>query len=89
VRRLKRRKRNFNHTKWNFRQNTVLTKKGFNQLSLDTEAVVSMDGLSIKGVYLTITGKVLGISTDEFNEITNVAKKYLYNYRNIEHSYQY
>ena len=53
----------------------ILTQKGLNPSSLDTEASVSMEGLSITGVHLSITGAVSGISADEFTAITKDAEK--------------
>jgi osmotically inducible protein OsmC len=53
----------------------MLTQKGLNPISLDTEAMVSMEGLSITGVHLSITGSVLSITSDEFTAITKDAEK--------------
>ena len=53
----------------------ALTGKGLNPASLDTEAVLSMDGAGITGVHLSITGKVTGIDADEFEAITKEAEK--------------
>ena len=53
----------------------ILTQKGLNPISLDTEASVSMEGLSITAVHLTITGSVAGINADEFTSITKDAEK--------------
>ena len=53
----------------------ILNQKGFNPISLVTEASVSMDGTSITGVHLTITGSVAGINADEFTAITKDAEK--------------
>lgn len=53
----------------------ILTKKGLIPVSLNTEAVVSMEGLSITGIHLSITGSVSGISADEFTAITKDAEK--------------
>ena len=53
----------------------ILTQKGLNPISLDTEASVSMEGLSITAVHLTITGSVAGINADEFTAITKDAEK--------------
>lgn len=54
---------------------SMLTQKGFNPISLDTEATVSMEGLTITGVHLSINGMVNGISADEFSVITKDAEK--------------
>ncbi len=53
----------------------ILTQKGLNPTALDTEASVSMEGLSITGVHLKITGSVIGINADEFTAITKDAEK--------------
>ena len=53
----------------------ILTQKGLTPISLDTEASVSMEGLSITAVHLTITGSVAGINADEFTSITKDAEK--------------
>ena len=53
----------------------ILTQKGLNPIALDTEASISMEGLSITGVHLSITGSVAGISEDEFVTITKDAEK--------------
>ncbi len=53
----------------------ALTEKGLNPTSLDTEATLTMEGLSIAGIHLSISGAVPGISADEFESITKDAKK--------------
>lgn len=53
----------------------ILTQKGLNPTSLNTEAILSMEGLSITGVHLSITGVVAGISADEFTSVTKDAEK--------------
>ncbi|AEV98115.1 OsmC family peroxiredoxin [Niastella koreensis] len=53
----------------------ALTGKGIAPTSLDTEAIVSMDGAGITGVHLSITGNVPGISTEEFEAITKGAEQ--------------
>jgi osmotically inducible protein OsmC len=53
----------------------IMTQKGLNPASLDTEATVSMEGLSVTGIHLNITGKVAGISAEEFTAITKDAEK--------------
>lgn len=53
----------------------ALTEKGLNPTSLDTEATLTMEGLSIAGIHLSISGAVPGISADEFETITKDAKK--------------
>lgn len=54
---------------------SLLTKKGLNPASLDTEAAVTLEGTTITGIHLTITGSVSGISAEEFDAITKEAEK--------------
>ena len=54
---------------------SILTQKGLNPTSLDTVATVTMEGLNITGVHLSITGKVVGMNADEFNAVTKDAEK--------------
>ena len=53
----------------------VLSEKGLNPLSLDTEATLTMENFSITGIHLSITGSVVGISADEFKAITKGAEE--------------
>lgn len=53
----------------------ILTKKGFIPTSLNTEATVSMEGLTITGVHLSVTGSVSGITADDFTAVTKDAEK--------------
>jgi len=53
----------------------ALSEKGFDPTSLDTEATVSMEGLSISSVHLAITGEVAGISAEDFEAITREAEQ--------------
>ena len=53
----------------------ALTEKGLNPTSLHTEATLTMEGLAIAGIHLSISGAVPGISADEFETITKDAKK--------------
>jgi lipoyl-dependent peroxiredoxin len=52
-----------------------LTKNGFNPTFLDTEATITMEGTTITGVHLSITGSVPGISASDFETITKEAEK--------------
>jgi lipoyl-dependent peroxiredoxin len=54
---------------------SILTQKGFNPGYLDTEAILSMEDLTITGVHLTIKGSVPGIKAEEFNAVTKDAEK--------------
>lgn len=53
----------------------ILTQKGLTQISLETEASVSMEGLTITGIHLSITGSVSEINADDFTAITKDAEK--------------
>lgn len=53
----------------------ALTEKGLTPEALDTEATVSMEGLSISGVHLSISGSVKGISESDFTAIAKGAEK--------------
>lgn len=53
----------------------IFTQKGISPKSLDTEAVVSMEGLTVTGVHLVITGSVPGISAADFEAVTKDAEK--------------
>jgi len=53
----------------------MLTAKGLTSKSLDTEAVVTMEGLAVTAVHLIISGSVDGITADEFIAITKDAEK--------------
>jgi peroxiredoxin, OsmC subfamily len=52
-----------------------LTEKGLVPRALDTEAVISMDNTGITGVHLVITGRVGGITVEEFKAITKGAEQ--------------
>jgi osmotically inducible protein OsmC len=53
----------------------ILGQAGFTATSLDTEAAVTLEGLAITGVHLTIKGKVPNISKEQFSEVTKTAEK--------------
>ena len=53
----------------------ILTRKELTPTTLDTEVTLSMEGLAVTGVHLSITGKVAGITADEFTAITKDAEK--------------
>ena len=53
----------------------ILSEKGLNPKSLDTEATISLEGLTITGVHLNITGSVAGITSEEFTAVTKTAEK--------------
>ncbi len=53
----------------------LITKKGLKASSLDTLASVSMEGLVINSVHLSITGSVPGMNADDFKAISKKAGK--------------
>ncbi|HNW89396.1 MAG TPA: OsmC family peroxiredoxin [Bacteroidales bacterium] len=53
----------------------MLTEKGLNPTSLDTVATLTMEGLTITAIHLSITGSVAGISAEEFVAVTQAAEK--------------
>jgi osmotically inducible protein OsmC len=53
----------------------ILTKKGFNPTSLDTEATVTMEDLTITGIHLSITGSASGANAEEFDSAVKDAEK--------------
>ncbi len=53
----------------------ILSQAGIAATTLDTEAMVSLEGLAITGVHLIIKGKVPGITSEKFIEITKGAEK--------------
>ena len=53
----------------------ILTKKGFNPTSLDTEATVTMEDLTITGIHLSITGSASGANAKDFEIATKDAEK--------------
>lgn len=53
----------------------MLTEKGLAAKTLDTEAVLTMEGLTITGIHLIIQGSVEGIDAKGFEELTKNAEK--------------
>lgn len=53
----------------------ALTEKGLTDIILDTEATVTIEGFAITAVHLGITGKVAGITAEEFEATTKAAAK--------------
>lgn len=54
---------------------SILTQKGYKPGTLDTEAIVSLEGLTVTGIHLVISGSVAGINAAEFTAITKDAEK--------------
>ena len=54
---------------------SMLNAKGITANKLDTEATLTMEGLSITGIHLNITGSIPGINAEEFATITKDAEK--------------
>jgi len=53
----------------------ALTQKGLTPNNLETEATLSMEGLTVTGIHLSIKGSVNGINSEEFIAITKDAEK--------------
>lgn len=53
----------------------IFTQKGINPTSLDTEAILDLQGLDVTGIHLVITGSVPGITAEEFEAVTKDAEK--------------
>jgi lipoyl-dependent peroxiredoxin len=54
---------------------SLLTQKGLNQITLDTQATVTLEGIDITGIKLSITGTIPGITAEDFEAITKEAEK--------------
>ena len=54
---------------------SILSKKGLNPTSLDTTATLTLEGLDITAIHLSITGSVTGINAEEFTTVTRDAEK--------------
>lgn len=54
---------------------SMLNAKGITANKLDTEATLTMEGLSITGMHLNITGSIPGINAEEFATITKDAEQ--------------
>lgn len=54
---------------------SMLGVKGITADNLDTEATLTMEGLSITAIHLNITGSVSGINAEDFATITKDAEK--------------
>ena len=52
----------------------ILTQKGFSPTALDTEATVTIQGLAIIAIHLSITGLVTGLSPEDFLASTREAE---------------
>lgn len=53
----------------------LISNKGLIPISLNTIATLTMEGLEIKSIHLSVTGSVLGINSEEFIVITKDAEK--------------
>jgi osmotically inducible protein OsmC len=54
---------------------SMLDKKGFKPDSLETLATLTLEGLVITAIHLSISGSITGIETDKFNAIVEEAGK--------------
>ena len=52
-----------------------LAKAGFIATSLDTIATLTLEGLDVKGIHLTITGKVPKLTSQQFIEFVRGSEK--------------
>ncbi|MBI1768840.1 MAG: OsmC family protein [Bacteroidetes bacterium] len=53
----------------------ILGQGGFIATSLDTVATVTLEGLSVAGVHLSVKGKVANISAQQFGDSVKAAEK--------------
>lgn len=53
----------------------ILTQKNITPTALDTEATLTMEGLSITKIHLSITGSIPSITADYFSSIIKDAEK--------------
>ena len=53
----------------------MLNAKGITANKLDTEATLTMEGLTITGIHLNISGVVPGLNSEEFATITKDAEQ--------------
>jgi len=53
----------------------LITNKGLMPISLETKATLTMEGLYIKSIHLSITGSVSDIKVEDFTAITKDAEK--------------
>jgi osmotically inducible protein OsmC len=54
---------------------SILDKKGITSDSLNTEATLTLEGLSITAIHLSITGSAKGINADEFAVVVKEAEQ--------------
>ncbi len=54
---------------------SVLTQKGFTPDYLDTEATINLEGTTITGIHLNLTGSVPGINAEEFKAVAIESEK--------------
>jgi lipoyl-dependent peroxiredoxin len=54
---------------------SLLSQKGLTDFDLDTVATISLEGTSITGSHLSITGRVPGLNAKDFEDITKEAEK--------------
>lgn len=54
---------------------SILNAKGITANKLDTEATLTMEGLTITGIHLAVSGSIPGINAEEFATITKDAEQ--------------
>ncbi len=53
----------------------ILSQKNIIPTTIDTEAILTMEGMSITKIHLSVTASVPGISADDFESVTKDAEK--------------
>ncbi len=54
---------------------SILDKKGLTPVKLDTNAILTLEGLAITAIHLSITGSVKGLNADEFATVVKEAEQ--------------
>ncbi len=54
---------------------SIIDKRGLITTSLETTATLTLEGLSITGIHLSITGSVKGLNADEFAAVVKEAEQ--------------
>lgn len=53
---------------------SMLTQRNIRQASLDTEAAITMEGLNITNIHLSITGLIKDITADNLTQLQKMQK---------------
>jgi osmotically inducible protein OsmC len=54
---------------------SILDKKGLTPVNLDTNAILTLEGLAITAIHLSITGSVKGMDADAFAAVVKEAEQ--------------